>query len=162
MARNADIQYVHHAYTNGTAARKLARKKPVRVPLPKFEPKTMASDQKITVAVDPLAIVTIVMAVVLTVLMVSSLLRCGEAYRENVALQEYVYELRNENAQLKQTYQVSFDLGKVESQALALGMIPVEEAQVMHISGWVPVEPEPPTRWDNIRLFFRELFADVR
>ena len=162
MAHNADIQYVHHVYTSGTAARKLNRKAAPKAPIPKFEPGTLEEDQKITVPVDPLSLVTILIAVVLLVTMVVDLLHCGAAYRENVALQEYVYELRNENAQLEQIYRASFDLGKIESQAIALGMVPIEEVEILQISGRVPAEAVEPTRWENMQLLFRELFADVR
>ena len=162
MVRNADIQYIQHTYTNGTAARKLARKKAPKAPLPKFEPKNLEPDQKISIPVDPLSVCAILIAAILVVVMVVSLLQFGEAHRENVALQEYVYELRNDKAQLQQIYRASFDLAKVESQAVALGMIPAEEAQILQISGAIPAEAADPTMWESIRLFFRELFADVR
>lgn len=163
MARNADIQYIQHVYTSGTAARKLAHKKAVRKsPLPHFEPKNLEPDQKITISIDPLSVCAIAFAIILVVVMVVSLMQFSAAYQENVALQEYVFELRNTKAQLESVYRSSFDLAKVEAQASALGMIPAEEAQILQISGAIPAEAAEPTTWETIRLFFRELFAEVR
>ena len=163
MAHNADIQYIQHIYTSGTAARKLTRKKAVhKSPLPKLIPTNLEPDQKITISVDPLSVCAIAFAIILVVVMVVSLMQFSVAYRENVALQEYVFELRNTKAQLESVYRSSFELSKVESQAIALGMIPAEEAQILQISGTIPAEAAEPTTWETIRLFFRELFADVR
>ena len=163
MAHNADIQYVHPVYTNGTAARKLARKKPrPKVPLPLFEPQMLEEGQKIVVPVNPILVGGILISAVLLVMMVLTLFQFGDAYQENVALQEYVYQLRNENAQLEQTYKAGFDLAEIEAQAIALGMVPAEDAQIMQISGRVPAEAADPTLWDEIKFFFGELFANVR
>ena len=163
MARNADIQYIQHVYTSGTAARKLTHKKAVRKsPLPHFEPKNLEPDQKITISIDPLSVCAIAFAIILVVVMVVSLMQFSAAYQENVALQEYVFELRNTKAQLESVYRSSFDLAKVEAQAIAIGMIPAEEAQILQISGAIPAEAAEPTTWETIRLFFRELFAEVR
>ena len=89
MARKADIQYIHHSYVYGTAARKLAvDQTPKKAPLPLFEPQMMESDQKVEVRVDPLSVAATLCAVVLVVMMVVSLFQFGAAYQQNVALQE--------------------------------------------------------------------------
>lgn len=163
MARKADIQYIRHSYIDGTAARKLAvNQGQKRAPLPLFEPEMMEPDQKVEVRVDPLSVAATLTAVVLVVLMVVSLLQFGAAYRENVALQEYVYTLRNENVKLEQTYHACYDLAEIEAQALALGMVPAEQAQTMDISGVVPVEAPEPTFWENVQQVFSELFANAK
>lgn len=162
MARNADIQYIRHAYTDGTAARKVVfAPGPKKAPLPLFEPELMEPDQKVRIAVDPLSVAAIMVAVVLVVMMVVSLLQFGAAHREQVSLQEYVYDLRNENVRLEQTYRDGFDLEKIEAQALALGMVPVEQLQTMTIDGQVPVAEAEPTFWEGIVQVFSELFANV-
>ena len=162
MSRKADIQYIQHVYTHGNAARKLAvNRPPKKAPLPLFEPEMMEPEQKIRVAVDPLALGATVVAIVLVVMMVVSLLQFGAVHREQVALQEYVYTLRNENAQLERTYRAGYDLEEIAIQAQALGMIPAVEAQTMLISGKMPAQPAEPTFWENVRAFFGELFANV-
>ena len=163
MSRKADIQYIQHVYTHGNTARKLAvNQGPKKAPLPLFEPELMEPDQKIRVAVDPLALGATVIAVVLVVLMVVSLLQFGAIHREQVALQEYVYTLRNENAQLEQTFRAGYDLEEIAVQAQALGMIPAVEAQTMLISGRVPAQAAEPTFWEQVQAVFSELFANVK
>lgn len=165
MARKADIQYIHTSYTDGTAARKLVFQNhtPEMPPLPLFEPeKNAQSEQKVTVAVDPLSVTAIVVAAVLVVLMVVSLLQMGALHREQVALQEYVYAMRNENLELEKTYREGFDLEEIENQALALGMVPAEQLQVMNISGRVPVREAEPTFWEGVQQVFAELFANAK
>ncbi|MBQ8238158.1 MAG: hypothetical protein IJZ39_08445 [Oscillospiraceae bacterium] len=162
MARKADIQYIRHSYIDGTAAKKLAERSPKKAPLPLFEPRMLEPDQKVEVRVDPLSVAATITAVVLVVLMVVSLLQFGAAYQQNVELQEYVYVLRNENLRLEQEYRASYDLAEIEAQALALGMVPAEQAQTMYISGAVPAEPAQPTFWENVELIFSELFANAK
>ena len=131
MARKADIQYVHHYYTAGSAAKKVAVKvENKKKPLPLFEPLMMAEpDQKVVVKIDPLSVAATLVAVVLVVMMVVSLFQYSAAYQRNVELQEYVYTLSDENVRLEQKYRSGFDLAEIEAQALALGMIPMEEAR---------------------------------
>ena len=162
MANKADIQYIRHSYTDGTAARKIYfHNAPKKAPLPIFEPEMMESDRKIRVAVDPLCAVAIVIAAVLLVVMVVNLLHFGALHQEQVALQEYIYMLNNENAQLQQTYQAGYDLAEIEAQALALGMIPAEQLQTVTINGRVPVQAAAPTFWESVQQFFGELFVNA-
>ena len=162
MARKADIQYIRQAYNDGTAAKKLVfAQPPKKAPLPLFEPEMVQPDRKVRIAVDPLSVTAIVVATVLVVVMVVSLLQFGAAYQQKVELQEYVYSLRNENVKLEQQYKDGYDLEKIEAQALALGMVPAEQLQTIHIGGEVPAAPAEPTFWDNIQMVFTELFANA-
>ena len=160
MARKADIQYVHHYYTGGTAAKKVAVKaERKKKPLPLFEPLLAQPDQKITVKVDPVSLGAIVVCAVLVVMMVVSLFQYSAAYQRNVALQEYVYTLEGDQARLDQTYRSGFDLARVEAQALALGMIPADQAQTITISGEIPAPQQAQTLWQRVGMFLGELFA---
>ena len=161
MARKADIQYVHHYYTAGTAARKVAVKaEHKKKPLPLFEPLMMTEpDQKVIVKIDPLSAAATLVAVMLVVMMVVSLFQYSAAHQRNVQLQEYIYTLSDENARLEQEYMSGFDLAEIEVQALALGMIPMEEAQTVQVSGAAPAHRAEPTRWERLQLFMSELFA---
>ena len=161
MARKADIQYVHHYYTAGSAAKKVAVKvENKKKPLPLFEPLMMAEpDQKVVVKIDPLSVAATLVAVVLVVMMVVSLFQYSAAYQRNVELQEYVYALSDENVRLEQEYKSGFDLAEIEVQALALGMIPIEEAQTIQVDASVPARRAEPTRWERVQLFMSDLFA---
>ena len=161
MARKADIQYVHHYYTAGSAAKKVAVKvEHKKKPLPLFEPLMMAEpDQKVIVKIDPLSMAATLVAVALVVMMVVSLFQYSAAHQRNVELQEYVYTLSDEHIRLEQKYQAGFDLNEIETQALALGMIPIEEAQTITVSGSVPAHEAEPTRWERVQRFMSDLFA---
>ena len=161
MARKADIQYVHHYYTAGSAAKKVAVKvENKKKPLPLFEPLMMAEpDQKVVVKIDPLSALATVVAVALVIMMVVSLFQYSAAHQRNVELQEYVYILSDENIRLEQKYQSGFDLKEIETQALALGMIPIAQAQTITVSGSVPAHEAEPTRWERVQLFMSDLFA---
>ena len=161
MARKADIQYVHHYYTAGTAAKKVAVKvENKKKPLPLFEPLMMAQpDQKVAVHIDPLSMAATLVAVALVVMMVVSLFQYSAAYQRNVELQKYVYTLSDENVRLEQEYKSGFDLTEIEAQALALGMIPISEAQTIQVDTSVPARAAEHTRWERLQLFMSELLA---
>ena len=161
MARKADILYVHHYYTAGTAAKKVAVKvENKKKPLPLFEPLMMAEpDQKVAVHIDPLSVAATLVAVALVVMMVVSLFQYSAAYQRNVELQKYVYTLSDENIRLEQEYKSGFDLAEIEAQALALGMIPISEAQTIQVDTSVPARAAEPTRWERLQLFMSGLFA---
>ena len=162
MARKADIQYIQHYYTAGTAAKKVAVKAPQqkkKKPLPLFEPKMVEPDRKITVALDPLCLSAIVVCAVLLVMMVVGLFQYSAAHQRNVQLQEYVYALSNENVRLENEYRSGFDLEAIEAQALALGMIPAEQAQTIQVSAAVPAHEAEPTGMERVGLFLSGLFA---
>ena len=161
MAGKADIQYVHPYYTSGTAAKKVAVKAPrKKKPLPIFEPlMTAQPEEKIIVKLDPLSLCAIAVCAVLVAMMVVSLFQYSAAYQRNVALQEYVYTLEGDQARLDQTYRSGFDLAQVEAQALALGMIPADQAQTITISGEIPAPQQAQTLWQRVGMFLGELFA---
>ena len=162
MVRNADIQYIRHDYTSSNAARKRAvKKKPARTPLDWLRPRTLEPGEKVTVKVEVLPILTTLAAATLLVVMVMSLFHLSQAHQEKVALQEYVYDLRNEQARLEKMYYEGFNLDEIRVQALALGMIPAAEADVLQISGEVPEPPESPGFWQRVQDVFCELFANI-
>ena len=162
MARNADIQYIRHEYTGRTAPqKKTAKKSSDRNFSRLFRPHSLEQDEKITFKVESLPVMTILVALALLVLMVMSLFQLSEIHQENVTLQEYIYDLRNEQARLEKIYYEGFNLEEIRVQALALGMIPAAEANILQISGAVPETPADPTFWEQVQARFRELFANI-
>ena len=72
---------------------------------------------------------------------------------------EYVIGLQNTNVQRQQEYTQMYDLEDIREKALALGMIPMEEAEVVTFT---PVYPEPEAEepwWEEIVWFMKGLFA---
>lgn len=157
MVRKPDIQYVQEFYVHGSEARVIElkpRRRVIRTILPKVAP-----DKSIRIGVDPVALCGIVVAAAMLILMLVGTVQYVNARNEYQAMSNQVIELQNENVMLRQQYRSSYDLDQVAHMANSLGMIPVEEAQVMYINPVVPVREPEPTVWENIRWFMDGLFA---
>ena len=159
MARKPDIQYVGQFYVHGNAAPQRELKplfQPSKINAPKFLKK-----DKVEILVDPVALASTVVAVVLLVMMVVNCFQYVGAVRAYDAMEERLVELRDENARLNHDYHTSddYDLEYVEKTALALGLVGTDEVE--HISIRVtPYQPDPdPTVWDDIQWFLDGLFA---
>lgn len=157
MAQKPEIQYIGQFYIHGSEAKKLAEKKEqkkakTQLPAHRFE-------RIRKVYVDPLAITSLCVAAVLFVTMVMGALSLQTAWQDLQTAQQRVYELQNDNVILTSQYRSGYDLNEVRSAALALGMIPSEEAQVMHIHVTVPVQQPEPTLLEDIVWFLEGLFA---
>ena len=155
MARKPDIQYVRY-YTDGSAARQL------EVHTPQKSKTTYPRTRKhkgYVIFVDPLAVAGILLAAVMLVSMVVGSVQLAVARQELSKVQAYVTTMTQVNEQLRKSYDESYDLEEVERSALAIGMIPVSEAQTITIE----VEPEQiveeVTFWDRISMKLEELFA---
>ena len=157
MVQKPDIQYVTQFFTYGSEAKVLElkpAKKKKKFVLPKAKPQ-----QKILLHVDPVAWCGILIAVVMVVLMAVSVRSYLDACAEYQSMTKYVIDLQNTNVQNQQKYEKLYDLDDIQEKALALGMIPMEDAQVVTIS---PVIPEPEAEapwWEDISWFMKGLFA---
>lgn len=157
MVRKPDIQYIHEFYVHGSEAKVIElkpRRKAVRTVLPKTAP-----DKSIKISVDPVALCGIVVAVMMLVMMAVGCVQYVNAYNENQAMMNTVISLQNKNVEKRQEYTEGYALSDIEQKALALGMVPIEEAEVMYINPVVPVPEEEPTLWDDIVWFMSGLFA---
>lgn len=158
MARQPDIQYVR-IYTDGSAARKLElqpEKKKNKVSLPK--PKVRRDPRKV-VYVDPLSLCAMAAAGLLLVAMAVGMTQLGITNAQVQELEENVSRLESENMQLQEIYESGYDLDEVERQALAMGLIPIEQTKQVVVDVQVPQQEPEPTFWGNVGLFFSELFA---
>lgn len=157
MERKPDIQYIDRFYVHGSEARVLElkpKRKFIKTILPKAIP-----DKSIKIAVDPVALCGIAVAAVMLVLLVVGMFQYVAVCESYQQMMDQVITLQNENVELEQTYRDGYDLADIEQKALALGMIPVEEAEVITIQLALP-EPEPEwTLWDEIVWFCKGLFA---
>ena len=151
MARKAAIQYVSF-YSEGSAARQIELKpvtKQVKLPAPR------RAKRKV-VYVDPVAITGIVVAVVMLIVMLVGLVQFGAAHKRQVELENYVASLQQRNATLEETYYNGFDLEEIRSIALARGMIPVEQAQVLYVPAEL-IQPQEESR--TLWTILADLFA---
>ena len=154
MAQRTDIRYIQF-YTDGSAARKIAPVAPLKtIKLPKAR-----KQKRITVHLDPVAVLSIGMAMVMTVLIAVGMVQLNNARAEMQSMSAYVDTLRQENAQLQQSFADGYDLEQIEQTALALGLVPVE--QVKHVSVTLPQieQTVEPTTWERFVTFLAGLFA---
>lgn len=157
MAQKPDIQYITQFYAYGSEARALELRPSIKKK--KFTLPTAAPDQKVRVLVDPVAWAGIVVALVLVALMAVSVHSYLHACSEYEAVNSYVIDQQDTFVVNQQEYRKSYDLDDVWEKAMALGMIPMEEAEVIAIAPVIP-EPEPEAPWwENISWFMRGLFA---
>ena len=135
MTRYPNVQYVHF-YTDGSAARKLEpvipfKKNTVRIPAQK------KSKRKV-IYLDPVAVLSMAVALCLLVVMVLGVGRFYDAKAENDTMAAYVHYLQQENQRLTQEYVQSYDLNEVKQTAKALGMVPAQEIGSVAIDVSVP------------------------
>ena len=152
MARKAPIQYVSF-YSAGSAAQKIELRpatKQVKLPAPR------RAKRKV-VYVDPVAIAGIFVAVVMLIVMLVGLVQFGMAHSRQMELENYVISLQQRNETLEETYYAGFDPEEIRSIAIARGMIPAEQAQVLY----VPAEKIEPVVCENRSLWaiLVDLFA---
>ena len=154
MAQKPQIQYVRY-YTDGSAARQI---------MPFFSAKKEAQTRtrkikRRNVYIDPVATLGIVVAVCMLIMMAVGIFQFLAAQQEAATMERYVQQLEEKNQTLTDTYESGIDLAEVERVALALGMIPKEEAQQVTIHLSAPPAQEQPGVWERIGMFLTGLFA---
>lgn len=156
MAQKHDILYVNF-YTDGSSARKLAPAFPVQQPQRK--PKTKKKS-KIVVHLDPVAVCSLMVAVVLMIMMAVGVTQFQNARAEAQAMEQYLQQLTEENESLSAQYWDGIDLAEVEKTALALGMVPRQQVQSVsiHLSESAVQQPQQ-NFWNQILTFLTNLFA---
>lgn len=158
MALQPDIQYVPFCYVDGSAARKVEHK-PVKKATVTPAPKRRRAKRKV-IAVDPVAIGGIVIAVVMLVMMLAGVARYTVIQEQNRLMQDHLTALQLENTKLQQDYESNIDLDYIQDMADALGMVPAQNAQQVQISVQLPQEEVTEmTLWQSIATFLAGLFA---
>ena len=159
MTQRAGVEYVRY-YTSGSAALKL---EPVQDP--RFVPTETpaASPYKLKrkkIFVDPVAVASILLAVCMLVAVFAGFARLKQARGEVEAMEAYVHTLQAEHAVLNRRYKSGYDLEVIRETALALDMIPAEQAACVKIP--IPQEQENPAQmsfWERLDTFFAGLLA---
>ena len=157
VTQKPKIQYVGMFYVHGSEAKKLQeeqRRKEARTKLPLERLRKMEA-----IYIDPVALISIAVAVLMLVTMVYGVLRITRDWAEYRQMSAYVSELNLENAHLAKEYRDNIDLEDVYTKATALGMIPVEEIPTRTITVSVPEVPAEPTWTERVMVFFTGLFA---
>ena len=157
VTQKPKIQYVGMFYVHGSEAKKLQeeqRRKEARTKLPLERLRKMEA-----IYIDPVALISIAVAVLMLVTMVYGVLRITRDWAEYRQMSAYVSELNLENANLYQQYRENIDLEDVYTKAVALGMLPVEEVPTRTITVRVPEASAEPTWMERTTAFFTGLFA---
>ena len=153
-----NIEYIQKFYSHGSAAKVIEFQ-----PAYQEEPKPRLPKQEkvpaTTICIDPIAFCGIMVAVVMLVVMIAGMIQFNVICQDHAVMENYVMQLREENALMNQQYASGYDLEDVAATARSLGMIPVEEAQTISIRVQVPVREPDPTFMDNIIWFLSGLFA---
>lgn len=156
MARVNKVQYVNF-YTAGSAAFKYEP-----APLPKKKQATLPKvrrKKRIVIHVDPVAAIGVCVAMVLLVMMFSSLAQFAAVQKQEAQMAAYVEQLQQENAVLQSEYQAGYDLEEIQDIAIGMGMVPAEQAERVQVQVSAPVVEEEPTAWENFCTFLTGLFA---
>lgn len=156
MAPKHDIIYVNF-YTDGSAARKAAPAFPVSQP----RKKPVVRHHKRTVLyVDPVAIMSLMVACVLLIMMAVGLTGLQNAQAETEQMENYLEQLKAENAELNEKFEQEVDLEAVEQSAVALGMVPKSQLRSTPITvDEVQIEEPAETFWSRMTAFLTNLFA---
>lgn len=157
MTQKPKIQYVGMFYVHGSEAKRLQeeqRRKEARTKLPLERLRKIEA-----IYIDPVALVSIVVAVVMLVTMAYGALRITRDWAAYRQMSKYVSELKLENANLFQEYRSNVDLEDVYTKATALGMLPEEKIPTRTITVSVPEVPVEPAWTERVVAFFTELFA---
>jgi hypothetical protein len=157
MAKGPEIQYIR-LYTEGSTARSVdfnvPQKKRNKTRLPKLQPQ-----KKRVIRLDPMALMGMLVAGVMMILMVVGCVQLNSARQEAERYSEYVVTLQDKNTELQKTYQSGYDLEQIEEMAIALGMVPREQAQHVEVRVEIPEISQEPTGWERFTTFLAGLFA---
>ena len=157
MTEKPDIQYISRYFVPGSDAPQVApkfREKKTETALPEALPQKV-----VTLHMDPVAVCSVVVAVVLLVIMLVAVVQFEQVCHDFQSMEIELTQLRDENVNLKHDYHANLDLTFIEEQAVALGLVPVSDVQTIRVQVTIPpVEPEP-TRWDDFIWFLEGLFA---
>ena len=157
MVKKPDIQYIDRFYVHGSEARVLElkpKKRIIKTVLPLSVP-----DNTIKIAIDPVAVCGIVVAVALLVMLVIGMVQYVHVYDRYQAMMDHVVSVQNENVELRETYRSGIDLEQVREKALAMGMIPIGEAQTVTIRAELPQREPEMTVWEDFVWLCKGLFA---
>ena len=155
MAMQPEVRYIN-AYVSGNVAvqpKKMPQKQSfTRLPHAK-------KAQKWLIPVDMVAVGGILAAFVLSIMLVVGLVQMNQAQREAKMYKEYAMSLKQDNAQMRDTYASEYDLDEVREIAITMGMVPVEQVEHVTMQVVTPEVVEEPTAWESFWTFFLGMFA---
>ena len=156
MAQRLDVQYIR-LYTDGSAALKLESAAPQTKTVEHKKPHKI---KRVKIFVDPVALLSIAVAICMLVLMTVGFVQLRQTRAQVAVMESYVERLQAKNAVLSNEYKNGYNLDQIRLAALEMQMIPKEQAA--HVDILIPAEPEQIqqiTLWERIGTFLTGLFA---
>ncbi len=157
------IEYIQY-YTAGSAAVKLDVPQPARTGQSgqRRAPRPVQKQVKpLVIAFDPVALLAITVAIIMVVLMGVGTSRLKDAQTQQEAMADYVDALAEKKQELELEFDDGYDVQAVKDAALALGMIPAEEAPRLEVEMDHPEPPaeEKPSLVDSFSAILANLLA---
>lgn len=157
MARKVDIEYIRY-YSAGSEARQLELN-PLGRKSPRPARKPQQTKQQV-IALDPMIVLGTVLAVCMMVMMVAGAVKLYSVQKQEQQMERYLMTLQQEHETLEDTYYASFDLEEIREQALALGLVPMDQVQQVSIQVTTAQPVQEQTGWfSGIVSFLTGLFA---
>lgn len=150
-----DIQYIQF-YTSGSAAREL---------VPVLRPEAAAENhprrsRKPVLYIDPVAILGMLTAVVLTICLLIGFNQFKQAKEDYEYVHGYNCQLQQQHKQLQKTYKESYNKEDVRLEAVLMGYVPSWQVQHVTIKAQEPEPiPEEPGILRQAWNYLTELFA---
>ena len=155
MARQPDVQYIQ-LKADDNATSKFGK----RIFCKNAAPVSTRRNGCKAIAVDPVAICGIVFAAVMLFAMAFGLLQYKQCLQESQQMSQYVSRLRQENAQLQQTYHDGYDIEEIREIALDAGMIPAEKVEQVVLEAPAPQQEQlQMSFWESVTNFLAGFFA---
>ena len=152
MAQKTEIQYVSQFYDCGSDRERQKKKKQARL--------LRKKEQKIhVISIDPVALCGIFSAVVLLAALVFGGIHLHFMWRDHMAVKDYLSQLKVQNAELQHSFSISYNLDDIKTMADSFGLQPEEEMETRYVRVTAPKVPPEPTWLDNVKWFFKGLFA---
>jgi hypothetical protein len=79
--------------------------------------------------------------------------------RRYETMHDQVIDLQNQNITLERDFRGGYDPEDIREKALAIGMVSIDQVEVIKITEYVPVEEVESTLWEEISWFLKGLFA---
>lgn len=156
MAVKTDIEYVHYRM-EGNTARKVECYDEVEDAAPIFTPR---AEKTRVIAVEPVAICGILLAVVMLFSMVAGLVQYRACLQRTELLSQYVQQLESKNELLSQEYHEGFDKDEIMDIAMSAGMVPADAVQTVQVSMQQPAQEEiHMSFWQTLTVFLAGIFA---
>ncbi len=157
MNYKGEIQYVRY-YTAGSAAQKLVSRQD-KHPQAKFVRTAAKPVRKVTLRIDPFALVGTAIAVVMVIGVLVGFFRVNRTNRTVAAMESHIAAVQAENSALKTQFEQGYDINEIKTAAHSMGLVPVEQVKHIRITVTEPEPEQKPGFWEELWEDIRELFA---